>query len=207
MLLCVHVTRVLFLVLAGNSALTMGFYWSYTSHPFLCALDPLYINFAIAPQRQFSDNFLLGQAWASLSEPGLAAGLHCTCVYVCLVQPLTVNCKIVHSNISQRLKCPLVTCRAGEQRCGNYAFTVAKGTLLPDNSMLLVSVKWPCDKASCGSQKLQISAMHELPARLLIHSWHSSACYIAHSLSVKLVPSSWSSWINSCLSACVLTYT
>ena len=30
MLLCVHVTRVLFLVLAGNSALTMGFYWSHT---------------------------------------------------------------------------------------------------------------------------------------------------------------------------------
>ena len=29
MLLCVHVTRVLFLVLVGNSALTMGFYWSY----------------------------------------------------------------------------------------------------------------------------------------------------------------------------------
>ena len=28
MLLCVHVTGVLFLVLAGNSALTMGFYWS-----------------------------------------------------------------------------------------------------------------------------------------------------------------------------------
>ena len=30
MLLCVHMTRVLFLVLVGNSALTMGFYWSYT---------------------------------------------------------------------------------------------------------------------------------------------------------------------------------
>ena len=30
MLLCVHVTSVLFLVLAGNSALTIGFYWSYT---------------------------------------------------------------------------------------------------------------------------------------------------------------------------------
>ena len=30
MLLSVHVTRVLFLVLAGNFALTMGFYWSYT---------------------------------------------------------------------------------------------------------------------------------------------------------------------------------
>ena len=30
MLLCVHVTSVLFLVLAGNSALTMDFYWSYT---------------------------------------------------------------------------------------------------------------------------------------------------------------------------------
>ena len=30
MLLCMHVTSVLFLVLAGNSALTMGFYWSYT---------------------------------------------------------------------------------------------------------------------------------------------------------------------------------
>jgi len=29
-LLCMHVTNVLFLVLAGNSALTMGFYWSYT---------------------------------------------------------------------------------------------------------------------------------------------------------------------------------
>ena len=28
-LLCVHVTRVLFLVV-GNFALTMGFYWSYT---------------------------------------------------------------------------------------------------------------------------------------------------------------------------------
>ena len=43
MLLCVHVTKVLFLVLAGNSALTMVFYWSYTtrsysSQPFLCAL-------------------------------------------------------------------------------------------------------------------------------------------------------------------------
>ena len=42
-LLCVHVTSVLFLVLAGNSTLTMGFfYWSYTrsysSRPFLCAL-------------------------------------------------------------------------------------------------------------------------------------------------------------------------
>ena len=30
MLLSVHLTRVLFLVLAGNSALTMAFYWSYT---------------------------------------------------------------------------------------------------------------------------------------------------------------------------------
>jgi len=30
MLLCVHVTSILFLVLAGNFALTMGFYWSYT---------------------------------------------------------------------------------------------------------------------------------------------------------------------------------
>ena len=29
LLLCVHMTRVLFLVLAGNYALTMGFYWSY----------------------------------------------------------------------------------------------------------------------------------------------------------------------------------
>ena len=27
-MLCVHVTSVLFLVLAGNSALTVGFYWS-----------------------------------------------------------------------------------------------------------------------------------------------------------------------------------
>ena len=38
MSLCMHVTRVLFLVLPGNFALNMGFYWSYTSHPFLCAL-------------------------------------------------------------------------------------------------------------------------------------------------------------------------
>ena len=30
MSLCVHVTSVLFLVLTGNFALTMGFYWSYT---------------------------------------------------------------------------------------------------------------------------------------------------------------------------------
>ena len=30
MLLCVHMTRVLFLVLVGNSTPTMGFYWSYT---------------------------------------------------------------------------------------------------------------------------------------------------------------------------------
>ena len=30
MLLSMHVTRVPFLVLAGNSALTMGFIWSYT---------------------------------------------------------------------------------------------------------------------------------------------------------------------------------
>ena len=30
MVLSVHVTSVLFLVLAGTSALTMGFYWSYT---------------------------------------------------------------------------------------------------------------------------------------------------------------------------------
>ena len=30
MLLCVHMTSVLFLVLAGNFTLTMGFYWSYT---------------------------------------------------------------------------------------------------------------------------------------------------------------------------------
>ena len=29
MLLCVHMTSVLFLVLAVNFALTMGFYWSY----------------------------------------------------------------------------------------------------------------------------------------------------------------------------------
>ena len=28
MLLCMDVTRVLFLVLVGNFALTMGFYWS-----------------------------------------------------------------------------------------------------------------------------------------------------------------------------------
>ena len=42
MLLCVHVTRVLFLVLAGNFTLTMGFYWNYTlllsSRLFLCTL-------------------------------------------------------------------------------------------------------------------------------------------------------------------------
>ena len=38
MLLCMHVTRVLFLVLAGNSALTMGVTRSYSSRPFLCAL-------------------------------------------------------------------------------------------------------------------------------------------------------------------------
>ena len=34
--------QVLFLVLAGNFALTIGFYWSYTfysSHPFLCAFQ------------------------------------------------------------------------------------------------------------------------------------------------------------------------
>ena len=42
MLLCVHVTRVLFLVLAGNSALTMasiGVTRSYSSCLFLCALE------------------------------------------------------------------------------------------------------------------------------------------------------------------------
>jgi len=48
MLLCVHVTRVLFLVLAGNSALTLwasiGVTRSYSSHPFLCALD-IYIYY------------------------------------------------------------------------------------------------------------------------------------------------------------------
>ena len=41
MLLCVHMTRVLFLVLVGNSTLTMG---SYSSRPFLCALDRLYVS-------------------------------------------------------------------------------------------------------------------------------------------------------------------
>ena len=30
MLLCMHVTSVLFIVLVGNFTLTMGFYWSYT---------------------------------------------------------------------------------------------------------------------------------------------------------------------------------
>ena len=42
MLLCVHVTRVLFLVLAGNSTLTwasIGVTHSYSSRPFLCTLD------------------------------------------------------------------------------------------------------------------------------------------------------------------------
>ena len=38
MLLSVHVTRVLFLVLVGNSALTMEVTRSYSSHLFLCAL-------------------------------------------------------------------------------------------------------------------------------------------------------------------------
>ena len=44
MLLCVHVTSVLFLVLAGNSAL-LRFYVvtrSYSSCPFLCALGVYY---------------------------------------------------------------------------------------------------------------------------------------------------------------------
>ena len=49
--------------------------------------------------------------------------------------------------------------------------------------MLLVSVGWPCDKAGCDSQKFQVSA--ELP---VIRGWNSSACYVAHGLSVKLVP-------------------
>ena len=38
MLLSVHMTIVLFLVRFNNFALTMGFYWSYSSRPFLCAL-------------------------------------------------------------------------------------------------------------------------------------------------------------------------
>ena len=38
MLLSVHVTRVLFLELVGNFALTMGVTRSYSSRPFLCAL-------------------------------------------------------------------------------------------------------------------------------------------------------------------------
>ena len=39
MLLSVHMTKVLFIVLAGNSVLTMGVTCSYSSRPFLCALD------------------------------------------------------------------------------------------------------------------------------------------------------------------------
>ena len=44
MLLSVHVTGILFLVRFNNFTLTMGFYWSYSSHPFLCALD-LHLHF------------------------------------------------------------------------------------------------------------------------------------------------------------------
>ena len=41
MLLSVHVTGILFLVLVGNSAASIGVTHSYSSHPFLCALAPI----------------------------------------------------------------------------------------------------------------------------------------------------------------------
>ena len=44
MLLCMHVTSVLFLVQFNNLALTMGVTHSYSSCPFLCALD-VYIEY------------------------------------------------------------------------------------------------------------------------------------------------------------------
>ena len=58
--------------------------------------------------------------------------------------------------------------------------------LVPDKSMLWVLVRWLRDKAGCESQKFrQVSAVHELPIRLLIHSWNPSVYYVAHSLSVE----------------------
>ena len=47
---------------------------------------------------------------------------------------------------------------------------------------------------------------------IIHHSWNPSVWYVAHSLSVELVPvrvamhSSWSSWKNSCMSACVVMH-
>ena len=43
--------------------------------------------------------------------------------------------------------------------------------------------------------------VHELPAWPFLHGWNPLACYVAHSLSVIQLR------INSCMSACVVTYT
>ena len=86
--------------------------------------------------------------------------------------------------------------------CGSeWKLCITHGRLVPDKSMLLVSFGWPHEKAGYDSQKLQVSAMQELPARLLIHIWNSSVwslCLYSYS--------SWSSWMNSCMSARVVTY-
>ena len=67
MLLCVHMTRVLFLVLVGNFALTMasiGATCSYSSRPFLCALGLLlsiqcsYNSQGQMPYRQYRSTML-----------------------------------------------------------------------------------------------------------------------------------------------------
>ena len=57
MLPSVHVTRVLFIVLAGNSALTMGFYWSYT----LLLQSPVLMRSCIIYKPYQHDHFVVIQ--------------------------------------------------------------------------------------------------------------------------------------------------
>ena len=45
------------------------------------------------------------------------------------------------------------------------------GNLVPDKSMLWVWFGWLGNKASCESQKFQVSALNELPALPLVHGW------------------------------------
>ena len=78
---------------------------------------------------------------------------------------------------------------AGNEDDSSWMHSQHAQYLVPDKSMLWVLVRRLRDKAGCESQKFrQVSAVHELPIRPLIHSWNPSVYYVAHSLSVELIP-------------------
>ena len=95
MLLCMHVTRVLFLVLAGNFALTMGFYWSYTLLPVL--MHSWFVRSV------YSHLWFI--VWDHHVTLSYSVSLCVTVLTNCLVNPLcyTVLCRITSGPFDQEV--------------------------------------------------------------------------------------------------------